>query len=173
MKNMQPINQRKTRYTDKLSQNLSEHISNKPVGYIEIDLNLGMTSPFPSLSQASKSLCVPILDPETLSDYVSELLPEISEDEQNKNSIILFEQQALLIIEVTLYAVLRCLSSLLQQYFPRSEDYELAFNKALDKLKPQIDSITVDSDTFLTPQITQATKDEFDKIISHLNLEEE
>ena len=116
---------------------------------------------------------MPILDPETLSDYVSELLPEISEDEQNKNSIILFEQQALLIIEVTLYAVLRCLSSLLQQYFPRSEDYELAFNKALDKLKPQIDSIMVNSDTFLTPQITQATKDEFDKIISHLNLEEE
>ena len=170
---MQPINQRKTRYTDKLSQNLSEHISNKPVGHIEIDLNLGMTSPFPSLSQASKLLCVPILDPETLSDYVSELLPEIPEEEQNKNSIILFEQQALLIIEVTLYAALRCLSSLLQQYFPRSEDYELAFNKALDKLKPQIDSIMVNSEMYLETQIIQATKNEFEEIIRHLSLDEE
>ena len=173
MRKINPINQRKTKHTEKLSRNVSKYISNKPVAHIEIDLNLGMTSPFPSLSQASKSLCVPIVDPETLFDFVSEELPQLVEDEQIKNSNILFEQQALLIIEVAMYAVLRCLSSLLQEYFPRSEDYELAFNKALDKLKPQIDSIMVDSDTFLTSQITQATKDEFDKIISHLIFEEE
>ncbi len=173
MSNTQPINKRKTEYTEKLSVDLSKHISTNPVGHIEIDLSLGMTSPFPSLSHASKSLCIPIVDPETVLDLVSEALPHLEKKEQHENSNIIFEQQALLIIEVTMFAVLKCLSSLLQQYFPRSEDYEEAFKKALDKIKPIIDSLVFDQDILLQTQITSATKDEFDKIISQLGLEEE
>ena len=104
---------------------------------------------------------------------MSEALPHLEKKEQNENSNIIFEQQALLIIEVTMFAVLKCLSSLLQQYFPRSEDYEEAFKKALDKMKPIIDSLMLDPDILLQTQITSATKDEFDKIISQLGLEEE
>ena len=44
MSNAQPISKRKTEYTEKLSVDLSKHISTNPVGHIEIDLSLGMTS---------------------------------------------------------------------------------------------------------------------------------
>ena len=85
MSSTQPINKRKTEYTEKLSVDLSKHISTNPVGHIEIDLSLGMTSPFPSLSHASKSLCIPIVDPETVLDLVSEALPHLEKKEQNEN----------------------------------------------------------------------------------------
>ena len=72
-----------------------------------------------------------------------------------------------------MYAVLQCLTSLLQQYFPKSEDFEESFKKALSRIKPQIDSLVIDEEIFLGTQVSESTKAEFNEIVKYMNKEEE
>ena len=55
----------------------------------------------------------------------------------------------------------------------KSEDFEEAFKKALVKIKPFIDSLAVDYDSKLKAQLSNATDEKFDEIISQLNQEDE
>ena len=125
------------------------------------------------LSKASKSLSLAIVDPRSVMQLVQETLPELDQNEMAQNSNIIFEQQALSVIEATMYGTIQCLASLLQPYFPRSEDFEEAFKKALVKIKPFIDSLAVDYDSKLKAQLSNATDEKFDEIISQLNQEDE
>ena len=168
-----PIKNRKTNYTKFLSDELSDYISNNKVSYIEIDLDLSMNTPFPALSQASKSLSIPIVDPHSVIHLVMDSLPELEDEELFVNSDIVFEKQALLIMEATIYGVIQCLASLLQPYFPRSADFEEAFKKALTKIKPIIDSIFIDSEAKFEAEMSIATDEKFEEIVHLLNEEEE
>ena len=173
MNSKRPIKKRATKHTQQLTEDFSDFLNSNRVGHIDIDVNLEMSTPFPSLNNGSKSLSVPLVDPETVSDLVSELLPDLDGKELSVNSNIIFEKQALLIIEATMYAVLQCLTSLLQQYFPKSEDFEESFKKALSRIKPQIDSLVMDEEMFLGTQISESTKAEFNEIVKYINKEEE
>lgn len=168
-----PIKNRKTNYTKFLSDELTDYISNNKVSYIEIDLDLSMNTPFPALSQASKSLCIPIVDPHTVIHLVMDSLPELEDEELFVNSDIVFEKQALLVMEATLYAAIQSLSSLLQPYLPRSADFEEAFKKALSRIKPIIDSLTIDTVTKFDKNQFITTDEKFNEIIQYLIQEEE
>ena len=173
MNSNKPIKQRATEHTPVLLDKYWEFVANNKAGIIEIDLDVNIDTAFPVLSRASKSLSLAIVDPRSVMQLVQETLPELDENEMVQNSNIIFEQQALSVIEATMYGTIQCLASLLQPYFPRSEDFEEAFKKALVKIKPFIDSLAVDYDSKLKAQLSNATDEKFDEIISQLNQEDE
>jgi len=173
MKEIKPINQRRTKFTSKLTDDLSEYISKNKVGSIEIELDIRMNTPFPALSQASKSLSVPMVDPHSVMHLVMDSLPELEEKEMFTNSDIVFEKQALLVMEATLYAAIQSLSSLLQPYFPRSADFEEAFKKALCRIRPIIDSLIIDTENSFDENKFSTTDEKFNEIIQFLTQEEE
>ena len=173
MSTSKPIKDRQTEHTGVLLDKYWEFVANNKAGIIEIDLDVNIDTAFPVLSRASKSLSLAIVDPRSVIQLVQETLPELDENELAQNSNIIFEQQALNVIEATMYGTIQCLASLLQPYFPRSEDFEEAFKKALVKIKPFIDSLAVDYDSKLKAQLSNATDEKFDEIISQLNQEDE
>jgi len=173
MNSNKPIKQRATEHTPVLLDKYWEFVANNKAGIIEIDLDINIDTAFPVLSKASKSLSLSIVDPRSVMQLVQETLPELDENELAQNSNIIFEQQALNVIEATMYGTIQCLASLLQPYFPRSEDFEEAFKKALVKIKPFIDSLAVDYDSKLKAQLSNATDEKFDEIINQLNQEDE
>ena len=173
MNSNKPIKQRATEHTPVLLDKYWEFVANNKAGIIEIDLDVNIDTAFPVLSKASKSLSLAIVDPRSVMQLVQETLPELDQNEMAQNSNIIFEQQALSVIEATMYGTIQCLASLLQPYFPRSEDFEEAFKKALVKIKPFIDSLAVDYDSKLKAQLSNATDEKFDEIISQLNQEDE
>ena len=173
MSTNKPIKDRQTEHTGVLLDKYWEFVANNKAGIIEIDLDVNIDTAFPVLSRASKSLSLAIVDPRSVMQLVQETLPELDENEKAQNSNIIFEQQALSVIEATMYGTIQCLTSLLQPYFPRSEDFEEAFKKALVKIKPFIDSLAVDYDSKLKAQLSNATDEKFDEIINQLNQEDE
>ena len=166
-----PIHKRHTEYTDQLTTLYEELVNSQPVRHIDIEVGIKMNTPFPSLGSATKSVQVPMVDPHSLLHLAMESIPELEGNELYENTEIIFEKQAMKVIEAATYAFLKCTALQLQEYFPRTSDYKKAFNKALNQIEPIIDAVNLDKNKILD-KTKVLTNDEFDSIISNL-LEEE
>ena len=130
-----------------------------------------MNTPFPSLGSAKKSVQVPMVDPHSLLHLAMESIPELEGNELFENTEIIFEKQAMKVIEAATYAFLKCAVLQLQEYFPRTSDFEKAFNKALNQIEPILTQsilmkIESKQNSILSPN------EEFESIIANLFEEE-
>ena len=166
-----PIHKRHTEYTDELTTLYEELVNSQPVRHIDIEAGIKMNTPFPSLGSATKSVQVPMVDPHSLLHLAMESIPELEGNELYENTEIIFEKQAMKVIEAATYAFLKCTVLQVQEYFPRTSDFKKAFNKALNQIEPIIDSVNFDKNKTLDKSII-SSNDEFDSIISNLFEEE-
>ena len=166
-----PIHKRHTAYTDQLTTLYEELVNTQSVRHIDIEVGIKMNTPFPSLGSAKKSVQVPMVDPHSLLHLAMESIPELEGNELYENTEIIFEKQAMKVIEAATYAFLKCTVLQLQEYFPRTSDFEKAFNKALNQIEPIIDSVNFDENKTLNESMI-STNDKFDSIISNLMEEE-
>ena len=166
-----PIHKRHTEYTDQLTTLYEELVKSQPVKHIDIEVGIKMNTPFPSLGSAKKSVQVPMVDPHSLLHLAMESIPELEGNELFENTEIIFEKQAMKVIEAATYAFLKCAVLQLQEYFPRTSDFEKAFNKALNQIEPIIDSVNFDENRKQAQSIL-SPNEEFESIIANLFEEE-
>jgi hypothetical protein len=136
-----PIIKRTNDSTKFLQNKVDEYIKDKPVGISKINVGIKITTPFPTLSSVSQSNYVPIIDPDTIKCVVEDNMEDSNEKEIMRNAEIIFEQQALEVIEKATESFIDALAASLQDYFPQSSDFEEIFKTVIKDKKLKIDSL--------------------------------
>lgn len=129
--NKKPIGERKTDQTNHLQKKVDEYIVGNTVPISSIDISINVTSPFPTLSGANKTNFIPIVDPHTMFHLVEESLEGENDEKIDNNATILFESQALRVIQGAFDGLIDILQAVLEDYHPTFKDFEKTFLQVL------------------------------------------